>query len=106
MGKGLGAADALLFGTTTLPGLQTQDNVFLSWAHSYGNFCNTWNCWVCGATPLSVIDGLPWWVSPLQRGDFSHLWSFLRQQRETFLPLVTHNLSILSWCSLDSNQIN
>ena len=41
MGKGLGAADALLFGTTTLPGLQTQDNVFLSWAHLYTNFHNT-----------------------------------------------------------------
>ena len=44
MGKGLGAADALLFGMMTLPGLQTQDNVFLSWAHSYGNFYNTFNC--------------------------------------------------------------
>ena len=94
-----------LIGMTTLPGLETQDNVFLSWAHSYANFHNTSNCWICGAMALSVMDGLPWWVSPLRRGGFCPLCSFLRQQ-ETFLSSVTHNLSRLSWCKLDSNLID
>ena len=30
-----------LIGTMTLPGLQTQDTVFLPWAHSYANVHNT-----------------------------------------------------------------
>ena len=55
----------------------TQDNVFISWAHSYADFHNTSNCWVCEAMPLSVMDGLPWWVSPLCQGDFKPLCSFL-----------------------------
>ena len=29
-------------------------------AHSYTNFHSSSNCWVCGAMPLSVMDGLPW----------------------------------------------
>ena len=95
-----------LIGMTTLPGLETQDNVFLSWAHSYANFHNTSNCRICGAMALSVMDGLPWWVSPLRRGGFCPLCSFLRQQQETFLSSVTHNLSLLSWCKLDSNLID
>ena len=57
-----------------------QDKVFISWAHSYADFDNMSNCWVCGAMPSSVMDGLPWWVSPLLKGDFSPLCSFLRQQ--------------------------
>ncbi|XP_055404775.1 zinc finger protein 215 isoform X2 [Bubalus kerabau] len=31
--------------------LDPQDNVFLSWAHSYAAFHNRSNCWVCGALP-------------------------------------------------------
>ena len=84
--------------------VSAQENIFISWAHSYADFDNMSNCWVCGAMPLSVMDGLPWWVSPLRKGDFSPLCSFLRQQRETFLSLVIHNLSLLSWCKVDSNQ--
>ena len=57
--------------------VSTQDNVFISWAHSYADFHSTPNCWVCGAMPLSVMDGLPWWVSPLCQGDFKPLCSFL-----------------------------
>ena len=60
-----------------LTSVSTQDNVFISWAHSYADFHNTSNCWVRGAMPLSVIDGLPWWVSPLCQGDFKPLCSFL-----------------------------
>ena len=73
-----------------LTSVSTQDNVFISWAHSYADFHNTSSCWVCRAVPLSVTDGLPWWVSPL--------CSFLGWQKETFLSLANHNLSLLSWC--------
>ena len=31
--------------------LDPQDNVFLSWAHSYAAFHSRSNCWVCGALP-------------------------------------------------------
>ena len=41
-----------------LTSVSTQDNVFISWAYFYADFHNTSNCWVCGAMPLSVMDGL------------------------------------------------
>ena len=44
-----------------LTSVSTQDNVCISWAHSYADFHSTSNCWVCGPMPLSVTDGLPWW---------------------------------------------
>lgn len=56
--------------------------------------------------PLPVMDVLSWWVSPLCKGDFSSLCSFLRQQREVFASSVTHNLSLLIWCNLDFSQID
>ena len=90
----LGLTNAIL-NLTTVP---AQDNVFISWAHSYADFHSSSNCWPCGATPVSVVDGLPWWVSPLPYGDFIPLCSFLEQQKETFLSLTNHNLSLLSWC--------
>ena len=65
------------------------------------DFHNTSNCWVYGAMPLSVMDGLPWWVSLLHQGDFKPFCSFLGQQKETFFSLVNHNLSLLSWCKPD-----
>ena len=43
-----------------LTSISTQDNVFISWAHFYADFQNTSSCWICGAMPLSVMDGLPW----------------------------------------------
>ena len=71
----------LLLGLTNvilnLTSVSTQDNVFISWAHSYADFHNTSNCWVCRAMPLSVMDGLPWWVSQLCQGDFKPFCSFL-----------------------------
>ena len=79
-----------LVSLTALLGLQTQDNVFLPWAHLYANFRNTSNCCVCGAMPLSVIDGPPWWVSPLRRGDFSPLCSFFETTTGN-ISLVTHH---------------
>ena len=71
-----------------LTSVSTQDNVFISQAHSYVDFHSTSSCWVCGAMPLSVMDGLPW-------------CSFLGPQKETFFSLVNHNLSLLSWCKPD-----
>ena len=56
-----------------LTSVSTQDYVFISWAHCYVDFHNTSNCWVCGAMPLSVMDGLPWWVLLLCQGDFKPL---------------------------------
>ncbi|XP_057575623.1 endogenous retrovirus group PABLB member 1 Env polyprotein-like [Hippopotamus amphibius kiboko] len=72
-----------------------QGNIFISWAHSYADLYNISNCWVCGAMPLSVMDGLPWWVSPLKRGDFPQLCSFLNQLKENHLSLNRMNVS---WC--------
>ena len=89
-----------------LTSVSTQDNVFISWIHSYADFHNTSNCCVCGALPLSVMDGLPWWVSPFRQGDFKPLCSFLGQQKETFLSLVNHNLSLLSWYKPDLQSID
>ena len=67
---------------------------------------NTSNGWVCGAMPLSVMEGLPWWVSPLCQGDFKPPCSFLEWQKETFLSLVNHNLSLLSRCKPDLQSID
>ena len=67
---------------------------------------NTSSCWVCGAMPLSVMDGLPWWVSPLHQEDFKSLCSFLGRQKETFLSPVNHNLSLLSWCKPDLQSMD
>ena len=88
-----------------LTSISTQDNVFISWTHSHTDSHNTSNCCICGAMPLSVMDGLPWWVSPL-RQDFKPLCSFLGRQKETFLSLVNHNLSLLSWCKPDLQSID
>ena len=89
-----------------LTSISTQDYVFISWAHSYADFHHTSNCWVCGAMPLSVMDRLPWRVSPLCQGYFKPLCSFLGWQKGTFLSLVNHNLSLLFWCKLDLQSID
>ena len=54
----------------------------------------------CGAMPLSVMDGLPWWVSPLSQGDFKPLCSFLGQQKRLSFLLSF----IISPCSLGISQ--
>ena len=89
-----------------LTSVSTQDNVFISWTHSYADFHNTSNCYVCEAVPLSVMDGLPWWVLLLHQGDFEPLFSFLGWQKETFLSLVNHNLSLLSRCKPDLQSVD
>lgn len=90
----LGLTNTIL-NLTTVP---AQDNIFISCAHSHVDFHSSSNCWVCRAMPLSVMDGLPWWVLPLRYGDFIPLCSFLKQQKGTFLSLTNHNISLLSWC--------
>ena len=55
--------------------LDPQDNVFLSWAHSYAAFHNRSNCWVCRALPSSSVEGFPWWTSPLQGKDFLQVFN-------------------------------
>ena len=67
----LGLTNAIL----SLTSVPAQD-VFISWAHSYANFHNSTNCWICGAMSLSVMDRLPWWVSPL-RSSLSPTITFL-----------------------------
>ena len=37
---------------------------------------------------------------------FKPLFFFLGQQNETFLSLVNHNLSLLSWCKPDLQSID
>ena len=66
-------------------------------AYSYTNFHSTSNCWVCGAMPLSVMDGFPWGLSPLCQGDFKPLCSFLGHN---------HNLSLLSGYKPDLQSID
>ena len=56
--------------------------------------------------PLSVMNGLLWWVSLLHQGHFKPLCSFLGRQKETFLSLVNHNLSLLSWCKPNLQSID
>ena len=50
-----------------------------------------------GVMPLSVMDGLPWWLSPLRQGDFKPLCSSLGPN---------HNLSLLSGCKPDLQSID
>ena len=64
-----------------------QDNVFLSWAHSYAAFHNWSNCWVCRELPSSSVEGFPWWTSPLQGKDFLQVCEYLRQQSHA-MPLL------------------
>ena len=81
--------------------LDPQDNVFLSWAHSYAAFHNRSNCWVCTALPSSSVEGFPWWTSPLQGKDFLQVCEYLRQQSRAMflLHLMTSTNPKMDWCS-------
>ena len=78
-----------------------QDNVFLSWAHSYAAFHNWSNCWVCGALPYSSVEGFPWWTSPLQGKDFLQVCEYLQQQSHAMplLHLMTSTNPKMDWCN-------
>ncbi|CAI9169635.1 unnamed protein product [Rangifer tarandus platyrhynchus] len=82
-----------------LTSASSEDNVFISWAHSYVDFHNTSNCWVCGAMPL-------WWMDFL--GGCHHstneilnhsalFWD--NKKRRSFLLSI-----IISPCSLGVSQ--
>ena len=81
--------------------LDPQDNVFLSWAHSYAVFHNRSNCWVCGALPSSSVEGFLWWTSPLQGKDFLQVCEYLRQQSHAMplLHLMTSTNPKMDWCN-------
>ena len=86
---------SLLLLTPKILGLpfDAQDNEFLSWAHSYTEFHNQSNCWVCGVLPSSSVEGFPWWTSPLQGKDFLQVCKYLQQQSNVIplLKLMTSN---------------
>ena len=78
----------------------TQDNVFILRAHSYMDFHNTSNCWVCGAMPLSVMDGLPWRCHRSAKEILNHSALFWDdKKRPSFLLSI-----IISPCSLGVSQ--
>ena len=89
-----------------LTSVSIQDNVFISWTHFYADFHSISNCCVVGLC-LSL-----WWMDFLggchhsNQGDFKPLCSFLGQEKKTFLSLVNHNLSLLSWCKPDLQSID
>ena len=62
--------------------VSAQDNIFISWHTPMLTSIKTSNCWVCGAMPMSVMDGLLWWVSPLGRGDIPTVCDFLHQAKQ------------------------
>ena len=86
---------SLLLLTPKIPSLplDPQDNVFLSWTHSYAAFHNRSNCWVCEALPSSSVEGFQWWTSPLQGKDFLQVCEYLQQQLNVMplLKLITSN---------------
>ena len=67
--------------------LDSQDNVFLSWAHSYAAFHNRSNCCICWALPSSSVEGFLWWTFPLQGKDLLQVCEYLRQQSHS-MPLL------------------
>ena len=86
--------------------LDPQDNVLLSWAHSYAAFHNRSNCWVCKALPSSAVVVFPWWASPLQGKDFLQVCEYLRQQSHAMplCHLMTSTNPKMDWCNtLHSN---
>ena len=78
-----------------------QDNVFLSWAHSYAAFHNRSNSWVCGALPSSSVEGFLWWTSLFQGKDFLQVCEYLRQQSHAMplLHLMTSTNPKMDWCN-------
>ena len=65
-----------------------QGNVFVSWVHSYAFFQNQLDCWVCGALPMSSVEGFPWWVSPIQGNNYLQVYEFPPQVHKAIFPWV------------------
>lgn len=105
-----------LYNQLLLPGLvgiilglaivSAQDNIFISWAHSYADFHKKSNCWVCGAMPRSIMDGLSWWLSSLRRCDMPSLCDFLlhrnpqKPSAETVITTPTNH-----WCDRKADSL-
>lgn len=78
-----------------------QDNIFISWAHSYAYFQNQSDSWVSGTLPMSSVEEFLWWVSPVQENDYLQVCGFLLQACETTSSLssiLDKNLTTLNWC--------
>uniref|UniRef100_A0A8C6E243 Envelope protein syncytin-rum1 n=1 Tax=Moschus moschiferus TaxID=68415 RepID=A0A8C6E243_MOSMO len=57
--------------------------------------------------PLSVVDGFPWWVSPIQKMHFPALCNFLTQYKQAHRSLNTLNVSALPECNgMDNQQLH
>ncbi|XP_043772571.1 endogenous retrovirus group PABLB member 1 Env polyprotein-like [Cervus elaphus] len=78
---------------------QAEANAFVSWAHSYADFYNETACWVCTSMPLSVTEGLPWWVLPFPKNETSALCDFLKKYQKKHRSLITVNFDIDTRCS-------
>ncbi|XP_065791652.1 endogenous retrovirus group PABLB member 1 Env polyprotein-like [Muntiacus reevesi] len=78
---------------------RAEGNVFLSWAHSYADSHNASACWVCTAMPLSVVNGLPWWVLPISQEDLPAVCEFLKEYKQIHLSLNSLNITALTWCN-------
>ena len=55
---------------------------------------------------MSVMDGLPWWVSPLQRGDMPSLCDFLhqaKQQKSSLETVIT--AATTHWCDKKADKL-
>ena len=78
-----------------------QDNALLSWTHSYTEFHNQSNCWVCGVLPSSSVEGFQRWTFPLQGKDFLQVCEYLRQQSHVMplLHLMTFTNPKMDWCN-------
>ena len=84
----------------SLTSVSTQDNVFISWAHSYTDFHNTSNGWVCGG--LDFLGGCHHSTKEI----LNHSALFWDNKKRRFLSLVNHNLSLFSWCKPYLQSIN
>ena len=74
-----------------------QDNAFLSWAHSYAEFHNQSNCWVCGALPFSSVEGFLWWNLHFKEKTFSKSANSFDNNHMRCLFFIWWHLPTLKW---------
>ena len=49
--------------------------------------------------PLSVVNGLLWWVLPISQEDLPAVCEFLKQYKQIHLSLNSLNITALTWCN-------
>ncbi|XP_043316135.1 uncharacterized protein LOC122436382 [Cervus canadensis] len=81
-----------------------EGNVFLSWAHSSADFYNTSACRVRTAMPLSVVNGLPWWILPVSQEELPVVCELLKQYKQIYLSPNSLNITALTWRNLKPND--